>query len=515
MRWNATADPESLAALVPGAVPGATTMVGVSAALTGAHLGILDVPNVAVESTLRRLLAALAMRISGLHTGNLEAWEDRFDELIDAGHLDPAAVAAYCTKWADRLDLYHPARPFLQDPRLADECSTLAPPGKLCMTRASGNSQPWTDRTPQGEPLTPHEALWWILVWRGYGPCGLGANRNHQGVTHKSMAAAPLRAAISWHPHAGNEFHSLLLSCPPPDVIALAGLDLPEWEQDTLPDPLRPELPTGPVSRLINRAAHAVHTIPDPGTGRVTGCRIAWRTPVPTAIKTVSGKKALETAAEAIAAAGDPFLINRLKGGPVRANHRRTMLRDVETLIHARRGDDTTNGVTLPTWLRVLDSLPADVLDRIGPVRARALGCHQDKQEKEELWYAYTTPVSIADCLAGSHPERAALITRTRQTAEDTAKALAAALKTAWRGMSPDPRSECAWLDNTLAAYWDRAESRFWTAINDGPDPNLLALAVDLYDDATRVDASTPTGLMPIAIARAQLANPKAKRTRT
>ncbi|MFE0136975.1 type I-E CRISPR-associated protein Cse1/CasA [Streptomyces sp. NPDC059037] len=515
MRWSPAADPAELGRLAPGAVPGTTSMVGAAAVLTASHLGSLDVANVAVESTIRRLLVAVFIRVSGLHVANLEAWEDRFDELMDAGRLEPAAVTAYTTKWNGRLDLYHPERPFLQDPRLAEECGDAAPPAKLDMTRSSGNSQPWNNRTPQTAPITAHEALWWLLAWRGYGPCGLGANRSHQDVTHKSMAAGPLRAAISWHPATGNEFHNLLLSCPPPDVIPLVGADLPEWEQDTLPDPLRPELPTGPVSRLVNRAAHAILTVPDPNTGQVTGCWVAWRTPVPTAIKTTSGKAALTAAAEAVTGAVDPFLVNRIKGGPTRANHHRAMLRDVDTLIHARRGDDTTGGATLPAWIRLVESLPVDTRDRIGPIRARALACHQDKQEKEELWYASTTPVSIAVCLAGQHPERAAQIARTRQAAEATATALAGALRTAWNAMSPDPRSECVWTGNALAAYWDYAEARFWPAIDDGPDPRFPALALDLYDDATRADAATPTGLIPIATARARLTHPKRTRKAT
>ncbi|MCX5535180.1 type I-E CRISPR-associated protein Cse1/CasA [Streptomyces sp. NBC_00006] len=512
MRWAHDADPEELAALAPGARPGASTLVGAASALAAAHLGTLDCPNVAVESALRRLLTTLFLRISSLHTGDLDEWEDRFDALAGAGRLDPTAVTAYTSRWAEHLCLFAPDRPFLQDPRLAAECGEAAPAGKLSMIRASGSNQPWMDRTPQQAPLSGHEALWWVLAWRGYGPCGLGAQRAHEGIKHKSMAAGPLRAAISWHPCAGSEFHSLLLSCPPPDIVPVTGDDLPEWEQEALPDPLRPQLPSGPVTRLINRPAHAVLAVADVDARAVSGCWVAWRTPVPSAIKSASGRKALSLTLEAVTGATDPFLISRLTGGPVRANHHRAMLRDFDTLIHARRHDATTNGAALPVWIRLLDGLPADVRERIGPVRARALGCHQDKQEKDELWYAATTPAPIAAYLAGEHPDRASRVARTREAAEGAASALAGALRSAWRAMSPDPHSECAWLGTTMAAYWDRAEPRFWQAIASGTDPDLRALAIELYDEATRADAASMTGLIPIAEARAGLVHPRKRR---
>ncbi|MFJ2307696.1 type I-E CRISPR-associated protein Cse1/CasA [Streptomyces sp. NPDC087787] len=390
MRWHHDADPTELTRLTPGALPaaapGLTSLAPLGEVLAAAHLGTLDVPNVAVSSALRRLLVALFIRISGLDIADPDAWDDRWDELLDQGHLDPTDVSTYATRWAHRFNLDDPKRPLLQDPRLATECGAPAPPAKLVMTRASGNNQPWLDRTPQEAPITPHEAFWWILAWRQYGPCGLGANRSHNGVTHKSMAAAPLRSVISWHPETGNEYTNLLLSAPHPTDIPVTGPDLPEWEQASLPDPLRPELPTGPVSRLINRAAHATLTRTDPPTGQITAVWAAWRTPVPTAMKEADAKKALEVAAEAVTAADDPFLINRTKGGPVRANHARALARDFDSLIHIRRPGDTTKAATTPpAWIRLLDALPVEALDQLGPIRARALACHTLPQARAAL----------------------------------------------------------------------------------------------------------------------------------
>ncbi|QIY53489.1 type I-E CRISPR-associated protein Cse1/CasA [Streptomyces sp. RPA4-5] len=518
LSWRCDADPAELAALAPDATPeaapGVTSLVSVAQALVASHLGTLDVPDVAVESSLRRLLVALFIRITGLTCDDPDEWEDSWDRLLAAGRLDPTAVSAYVDKWATRFNLHDPVRPFLQDPRLADECGEPASPGKLVMTRPSGNNQPWMNHTPQSAPVTPHEAFWWVLAWRSYGPSGLGANRSHNGITHKSMAAAPLRATISWHPDTGSEYANLLLSCPTPTTIPVTGPDLPEWEQDALPDPLHPQLPTGPVSRLINRASHAVLTIADPTSGQITGCRIAWRTPVPSAIKNAGAKAALETTLEAITGADDPFLINRDAKGPVRANHTRSLLRDFDSLIHIRRAGDTAkSGVTPPAWIWFLDTLPTDALDQLGTVRARALACHQDKQEKDELWFAQTTPVGVAAYTSGRHPEQAARVATTRGNAESSAQALGQALRRAWRGISPDSRSECPWTHTAIAAYWDQADALFWTGIEPGSEvADFTRLAVRIYDDATRTDASTPTGMLPIAQSRHILTQPPAIR---
>ncbi|MFF2330990.1 MULTISPECIES: type I-E CRISPR-associated protein Cse1/CasA [unclassified Streptomyces] len=516
-KWHLDADPQELKRLAPGALPaanpGSTSLTSLGDALTAGHLGTLDVANVAVSSCLRRLLVVLFIRVSGLGVADPDAWEDRWDELLAQGRLDPATVAEYSARWGHRFELDDRDRPFLQDPRLAEECGGPAPPAKLVMTRASGNNQPWMDRTPQEVPVPPREAFWWILVWRLYGPCGLGANRTHNGVEHKSMAAAPLRSVISWHPEAGNEFINLLLSAPHPADVPVTGADLPEWEQEDLPDPFRPELPTGPVSRLINRAAHATLTSADPVTGQVTRVWTAWRTPVPSAFKDAGARKAVEAAAAAITAAEDPFLVNRVVGGPVRAHHARSLVRDFESLIHIRRpGDTTKSATTPPAWIRLLDTLPVEALARIGPVRARALACHQDKQEREKLWFEQITPVPVAAFTSGRHPGNAALVAAARKTAEDTAKDLAAALRSAWNAMSPDPRSECPWTHHTIAAYWDRTDALFWQAITNGTEPELRSLAIALYDDATRADAATSAGLVPIATARASLTHPKARR---
>ncbi|TNM27063.1 type I-E CRISPR-associated protein Cse1/CasA [Streptomyces sedi] len=501
MRWHRDAPPGELADLV-GAAPGATSWVGVRGALAAAHLGTLDIPNPAVDSAMRRLLTAFVIRMVGFGIPDTDAWEDAWDELLAIRRFDPGVIDTYLERWRHRLYLRDAERPLLQDPRLAREVSTLAPPGRLVMTRASGSGQPWIDHTPQDEPVDAREALGWIVAWRAYGPSGMGGERNHGGVKHKSMTAGRLRAAISFHPETNSLFHDLLLSAPPPDQVPLTGEDIPEWEAEQLPDPLRPRVPCGPVGRLTGRAFHAV-LLEMPDDLRVTGCRIAWAIPVPTTARTAEAKKAAEMTMEAITAATDPFVINRAKGGPLRAAHARALLRDFDTLIAARR-TDPPQGVVPPAWLGLLASLPSAARERIGPVRVRVLACDQDKQPRETHWWSAITPVSIAAYL--NDPDRAALIAAVRERAEKTETALSRALSSAWRGMSPDPRSTCPWTTSGRAAYWDRADPLFWPALQPGaPAPQFGALARQIFDTETHHAAATPVGMLPVAQARAGL----------
>ncbi|AYN40147.1 type I-E CRISPR-associated protein Cse1/CasA [Streptomyces dangxiongensis] len=382
------ADSKELASLVPGAEPGGRREVGLRKVLAAAHLvADVEVTNPAVESMLRRLLTALAVRAGGLDVPDLDAWEDRFDALLVAGRFDADAVHAYFDKWRHRFDLYDGQWPFLQDPRLATECSRQAPPGKLVMPRPSGSNQPWLDRTPQQVPVPSGEALGWLLAWRGYGPSGTGAQRQHGGVNSKNMKAGPLRSLVSFHPLGESLFTSLVLSCPPPAGGEDPAQDLAPWEREEPEDPLLPSPARGPVSLLIGRTAHHVLLSPDETGAEASGCWVAWGTRAD------------------LPPARDPFVIDRAKGGPVRASWRRSLLRDFDAFIHAKDPAAAgTKGQILPAWLSVFADLPEEVLDGLGSVRVRALGCHQEKQEKDEHWYAVTTPASIAAFLPlGTH----------------------------------------------------------------------------------------------------------------
>lgn len=494
------AQPEELESVLPGAQPGDRVWVGLRSALLGAHLiADLEVMNPAVESVLRRLLTALAVRIGGLDVGGREEWEERFDELLAGGRFDPGAVNSYFDRWLQRFDLFDGQRPFMQDPRLADECSRQAPPGRLVMPRPSGANQPWLDRTPQDDPVPAAEALGWLLAWRGYGPSGLGAQRHHAGVDSKNMKAAPLRALVSFHPRGESLFVSLVLSCPPPLGGEVLGSDLAPWERSELEDPLVPAAVSGPVSLLVGRATHHVLLAASGDGAEVTGCWVAWGSRVD------------------LPAARDPFVIDRAKGGPVRASWRRQLLRDFDAFLHAR--DPAAAGIkgqVLPVWLSVFADLPPDVLAALADVRVRALGCHQEKQDRDEQWFGVTTPASIAPFLPSRHPGRAARVAQCRLGAELAASDMAKALRGAWKELAPGEK-ECGWADAATSEFWDRADSMFWSAIGeDGTGlPAFRTLGLEIFDSVTREAASSPQGLLPVARARSSFTHPRSGRKKS
>lgn len=310
------------------------------------------------------------------------------------------------------------------------------------------------------------------------------------------MKAAPMRSLMSYHPVGESLFTSLVLSCPPPLAAPAAGVDLAPWEADVLEDPLVPAPVCGPVSLLSARTTHHVLLAPDVSGEQVVGCWVAWG------------------ARSDLPAARDPFVIDRVKGGPVRASYRRALLRDFDGFIHAKDPASAGwKGVILPGWLAVFADLPAEVLAGLSTVRVRALGCHQEKQDRETHWYAVTTPASLAPYLPSRHPARAARVAATRLSAELAAAGLAKALRSAWRQMAPGDK-ECPWPDPATSEFWDRAEPLFWNAIttDDTPPPRFTALALELFDSHTRPAATTAHGLLPIAKARAALTHPRRKK---
>ncbi|WP_198545055.1 type I-E CRISPR-associated protein Cse1/CasA [Kitasatospora sp. NRRL B-11411] len=494
------ADREEVSDLLAGAAPGEVVRVTVLQALVGAHLiADLQVPHVAVEAALRRFLTALVVRVTGLDTPDEHEWERVQESALLAGRFDADAVTGYVGRFPGRFDLYGTPLPLLQDPRLAAECTKASPPGRLAMTRPSGNTQPWRSRVPQEVPVASADAFGWLLAWRDYGPCGMAALRSHGGESTKSSKAGPNRRTVSYFPLGEDLFTSLVLGCPPPSRWPqLPGEDMAPWEREELPDPLAPVAACGPVSLLTGRAAHAVQLAPGADGAETTSCWIAWgtRTDLPVA--------------------ADPFTMTTSAGKARLANAGRSLLRDFDALAHAT--DVSASGKVSsvpPVWLSAFAGLPPKVLDVLSGVRVRVLGCQQAAQAGGmEHWWAETTPVSIAPYLPSRDPQRSALVSRTRKAAEDAAKALGAALRAAWRDMGSNPKQN-AWADAADAAFWDRAEAPFWAAVagRDGEDgkpasPGFRRIALQVYDAVTAPQAATAEGMDPIAVHRRSVISP-------
>ncbi|MFB6504231.1 type I-E CRISPR-associated protein Cse1/CasA [Streptomyces sp. NPDC002466] len=484
VRVRSDADADEVAGLLPGAVPGAREAVPLPALVAGLHLLDAYLPvNPAAEAAIRRLVTACVARISGLDHGEQAEWEDRLDELLGTRCLDRDEAYAYFHSDEYVFDLADPVRPFLQHSTLAAECSKSAAPGKLHFDRAAGNNALWWDHTPQDTPMDLDTAFEGIMLWRGYGPCGTGAQRNHGGKNTKSMKAGPYRSLLSYFPECRDLFLSALLSCPPPSAWPSGtGQDTAPWETGQLADPMVPAVPVGPIGLLTARAAH--HILVNVTDSQVSECWVAWG------------------ALTDLPAVRDPFVLDREKGGPVRGSHRRGLLRDFDALIAATDPSvKAPAGVHRPAWIDVYAQLSAAQLEALGPVRVRAVGYDQDKREMgDSIAYTATTPETLSACLPAREPRRARIVAVGRQDCEHAEQHLLGQLRGAWRKIDPGAKS-IPWAEQAQTVFWDRADQLFWNAVRTVTDPaaGLAAMTLAVYDEVTADVATSLAGFLPVA----------------
>ncbi|WP_078624535.1 type I-E CRISPR-associated protein Cse1/CasA [Streptomyces monomycini] len=494
VRFDLDADEtEELRSLVPEASPGECARVGLRCLFQGAHLfADLDFTVPPVEAVARRLLAAVTARVTGLDTGTSAQWPDARDDLLATGRFDADRVDEYLETHSHRLNLYDSTQPFLQDIRLAQECGKGQAPGRLVMDRPSGNNAVWTTHLAQDVPVPGPDAVQWLLAWYGYGPSGTATPRTHASRTSGSCKAGPYRSLVSYFPHAPERlFASLVASVPGPSAWPTGpGPDLAPWESDELPDPLAPAPACGPVSLLTGRTAHALLLTGD-DAGQTTGCKITWNTAVD------------------LPAAVDPYVIERTKGGPLRADRTRSAWRDLDALLlKTQPGSKST--LRRPTVFDAVAELAPAVQRQLG---VRVLAWDQERQEKDNQWYAATTP-PVLQHIEESDAQGAAAIATARRSAEAAAGDLARALSAAWLGVhvKRDPQQRHGFVEAARAQFWERAEEEFWQAVR-APDPDrrpaFRRLALERFDQATATLKSTVHGMSAVAKARARLARPR------
>ncbi|WP_432063415.1 type I-E CRISPR-associated protein Cse1/CasA [Streptomyces sp. S1] len=496
IRTDLAADERAeLLRVLPAAEEGRRCLVGLRSLFTTAHLiADLDLDHPPVESVLRRMLAAITARVTGLDTGTGDDWLDERDGVLTTGRFTSKAVDAYFDEHAPRFGLHGTLRPFLQDPRLAEECTGVAPPGRLAMNRASGNNPVWGNHTPETMPLTMADAAGWLLAWHGYGPAGMGAVRTHASRSTKSCKAGPYRCLISYFPHDSNSlFTTLIVSVPAPAAWPTnPGDDHAPWETDTLPDPLHPSAPAGLISLLTGRTSHATLLTPQEDHRQITGCRVAWgtATDLPTAI--------------------DPYVVDREKGGPLRADRTRAVFRDLDALLLKHRPGSKI-AVRRPTVFDSIADLPPHTLATLG---IRALGWDQDKQDKNFGWYAATTP-PVCHYLEERDPDGATALATLRAHTEATASDLYKALATAWHALNPRRKDDerAAFTTPAITRFYALAEPEFWkTAENPAQRPAFKRTAIAVFDTATASMATTVRAMDAVAKARAKLTNPSKRR---
>jgi CRISPR system Cascade subunit CasA len=448
---------------------------------------------------LWRILYALAARITGLdqsdHPEDERPWVDRWVEIFEAGAFAPDCVAKYFDTYADRFDLFHPDRPFLQDPRLAGQCPKSSGVNKLVLGRPAGNGQVWfghhDDLNP--EPVPSGTAFLHLVAQLYYGPSGRCTARSVGETNEANTAAGPLRSVVSYHPVGRDLFESLMFGLLDPEELEFGELefgekapDLCPWENDEPPDPLASPLPqpAGICSQLTGRFQHALLLTPSPDGETVTDARMtwAWRHKFP--------------------AASDPYLVllTSKEGNfyPRQASADRALWRDLDALLTKNR-PGTPDPQRPPLFDQLHTRLTPSEANRL---RVRAYGFDQDGQTRDKQWYTATTPPVLGHL--EEFDAAAPGIGAVREAAEKVVVQLQFALRKAWRTYTlpittdKPGKKEAPWVAAAEARYWPAAEAEFWRRIEAGdyasPQRSFARLALNVYDAVTAGVTSTPRG---------------------
>lgn len=250
----------------------------------------LLIPEAPAHSALLRLLYALTARITALDEAGPGSWGDRREEVLEQGLPEQsielpdgrkAGIAGYFDQWSHRFDLFDRDRPWLQDPRLPDQCDRNQTAGvhKLVMSRSAGNNHSWFGHWSHDKLVLPtlSQSALSLLTWHYWGAPGALSRRAVAHVSHHYAKASPLRASLSYHPECDNLFLTLLAGLTPPDGDVSRQTDLCPWERDDLPDPLKPmPEPQGPCSRLTACSQHALYLVPAQDGEHTADAYITW-----------------------------------------------------------------------------------------------------------------------------------------------------------------------------------------------------------------------------------------------
>ncbi|MFI6056285.1 type I-E CRISPR-associated protein Cse1/CasA [Streptomyces violascens] len=457
---------------IPVRLGGVPVRVGLRELLHRAHeIEDLELPVPPAASGLLRILAAITARIARHDDVRLDDedlaysaddWFALRERILAQRSFDPKVVDDYLDREvpAGSFDLFHPVRPFLQDPQLRAECVDAQgkpnPSGvnKLMLGRPTGVNGAvlfghFTDTAPVPVPAT--EAAWHLIAQLYYGPSGQCTPRRITEVRAGSGDAGSLRKTISFHPWAPDLFTTLVLAVPAPgDGLDFDHEDRCPWEEDELPSPLGVLPPlTWPGRLLTGRARHAVLLVPSADRTMVTDAYVTWSTHEPAP------------------AARDPFLVLDMPknggepyGRP--ADGQRALWRDVDALL-LKSSDSQSQRPS------ALEDLPYDLLSVL---RVRAYGFDQDGQQRDSSWYEATTP-PVLQWQQEADPAMALHVARCHQAAEDVGERLHFAARLAWK-LSTDPgddpsvkvkldrRKPGPWASSALGAFWSAAEQAFW-----------------------------------------------------
>ncbi len=479
-------------------------LVGFRDLLVRAHaLTDVDLPLPPAAAGLWRVLYLLAARVTGLDNRVLsrDAWYDRRDEVLAAGRFTETAVDAYFGEYTGRFDLFDRDRPWLQDPRLADQCPKSSGVNKLVLGRPSGSNQVWFNHQFEPGPVPAAEAAWHLLAALYYGPSGRCTTRTVGNVSEANTTAGPLRSVLSCHPIGRTVFESLVVGIPfPGRRDRSTAPDRAPWEAEGLPDPLLPQPVGGLAGALTGRFQHAVLLVPDAERRTVIDGYLTW-----------AWRRKIDEGAV------DPYLIYQSNKSGQRyaryASAERALWRDVDALLLEDVGDAHASR---PDVLG--DIVSIDDRDLVDALCVRAFGFDQDGQTRDKQFFSAATPPVLR--WLKSDDGTADHISDVRKAGDQVARDLERALRVAWARLSdpagndnvftPRPDAEIGqWPARAAGQYWPLAERVFWQSIHTSRDENpakpFISLAARIYDRLSDEVAVSPRAAKALALERRRI----------
>ena len=450
------------------------------ALLDAHHLRAVRHPSPLVTAALHRFLIAAVHAASWPETGigpwgdNREQAQEAWLAVWHAGALPREAIDAYLDRWHDRFWLLGGPKPFMQDPRVADD--RRSGPGVLSLEVDAKGAKPLFHRDLDAL-VTPDEAACQLLAMQLFALGGiLTPDPSYKGViTNSAQAGAFTRAGAACMVVEGRTlFQTLLLNChglwpdaPGPGQRRTG--DRPTWERDAPLDPHDREV-TGHLD-LLTRRPRRIRLWYRPGPdGRpvVDGAAVlkgevnpesSWKSWQ--AYETMAAFRPL-TDLEQKDSTKPPFRAVRFREG-------RDLWRDSVALVHVASAEASAlrslEWLAKAGWLLPGDKdadEPAGPLADLAPLRVLGLGLVND-QKKGEMWRAESVEVPPRLVL---DPYARAELGDALAAAEDAGRAVRAAthaLASAVVGENPDPKNVTS-LTNALdptATYWGEMGRRY------------------------------------------------------
>lgn len=203
---------------------GTKAELGLKAVLTHAHeLARLELDTPDVIAGVWKLLLAILHRV-------YQGPEDlkAVKAIWKAGHFSSSKVNAYLGEWASRFDLWDPKHPFLQDPKLEGESSSLS---RLFVECAKGNNATLFDHTQDSDlPVIPVAAVARALVGAQHFALGGRIEGAKDSAVGNPSATAAFMLLLG-----ESVFETLCLNLCVYDKtrpIPSTAKDSPSWEQD-------------------------------------------------------------------------------------------------------------------------------------------------------------------------------------------------------------------------------------------------------------------------------------------